>query len=91
MKMTKENYNKVLKVYKDNKDLIASHKEHLKANATYKDLNVRLAFDVFYSQLFPLEERRLIAQNGTDNELNDNHLQTALLKALNEIGLKEDN
>ena len=89
--MTKENYNKVLKVYKDNKDLIASHKEHLKANATYKDLNVRLAFDVFYSQLFPLEERRLIAQNGTDNELNDNHLQTALLKALNEIGLKEDN
>ena len=90
MKMTKENYNKVLKVYKDNKDLIASHKEHLKANATYKDLNVRLAFDVFYSQLFPLEERRLIAQNGTDNELNDNHLQTALLKALNEIGLKED-
>lgn len=91
MKMTKENYNKVLKVYKDNKDLIASHKEHLKANATYKDLNVRLAFDVFYSQLFPLEERRLIAQNGTDNELHDNHLQTALLKALNEIGLKEDN
>lgn len=89
MKMTKENYNKVLKVYNDNKELIASHKEHLKANATYQDLNVRLAFDVFYSKLFSVNERRLIAQNGTDNELNDNHLQTAFLKALNEIGLKE--
>lgn len=89
MKMTKENYNRVLEVYKANKELIERHKEHLKANATYQDLNVRLAFDVFYSQLFPLEERRLIAQNGTDNELHDNHLQTAFLKALNEIGLKE--
>ena len=89
MKMTKENYNKVLEVYKENKDLIASHKEHLKANATYKDLNVRLAFDVFYSQLFPLEQRRIISQSGTDNDLCDSHLQTAFLKALNEIGLKE--
>lgn len=89
MKMTTENYNKVLKVYKENKELITRHKEHLKDNATYQDLNVRLAFDVFYSQLFPLEERRLIAQNGTDKELHDNHLQTAFLKALNEIGLKE--
>lgn len=89
MKMKQENYNKVLKVYKENKDLIAQHRDHLKANATYKDLNIRLAFDVFHSQLFPLNERRVIAQNGTDNELNDNHLQTAFLKALNEIGLKE--
>lgn len=89
MKMTKENYNKVLKVYQDNRELIASHKEHLKANATYKDLNVRLAFDVFYSKLFTVDERRIIAQDGTDNDLNDNHLQTAFLKALNEIGLKE--
>lgn len=89
MKMTTENYNKVLKVYKENKELITRHKEHLKANATYKDLNVRLAFDVFYSQLFTLDERRVIAQYGTDNELHDSHLQTAFLKALNEIGLKE--
>lgn len=89
MKMTTENYNKVLKVYKENKELIASHKEHLKANATYKDLNVRLAFDVFYSKLFTVDERRVIAQDGTDNDLNDNHLQTAFLKALKEIGLKE--
>lgn len=89
MKMTKENYNKVLKVYQDNKDLIESHKEYLKANATYNDLNVRLVFDVFHSQLFRFNERRSIAQRGTDNELNDNHLQTAFLKALNEIGLKE--
>ena len=89
MKMTKENYNKVLKVYKENKDLIAQHKEYLKANAKYKDLNIRVAFDIFYSKLFPLDERRLIAQNGTDNELHNNHLQTAFLKALNEIGLKE--
>lgn len=89
MKMTKENYNKVLKVYQDNRELIASHKEHLKANATYRDLNIRLAFDVWYSKLFTVEQRRLITQAGTDNELYDQHLQTALLKALNEIGLKE--
>ena len=89
MKMTQENYNKVLKVYKENKDLISRHKDHLKANAKYKDLNIRLAFDIFYSQLFTLDERRVIAQNGTDNELHDNHLQTAFLKALNEIDLKK--
>ena len=89
MKMTRENYNKVLKVYKDNRDLIASHKEDLKANATYRDLNIRLAFDVWYSKLFSVEQRRLITQAGTDNELYDQHLQTAFLKALNEIGLKE--
>ena len=89
MKMTKENYSRVLEVYKENKDLIARHKEHLKANATYKDLNVRLAFDIFHSQLFPLEQRRIISQSGTDNELYDSHLQTSFLKALNEIGLKE--
>lgn len=84
MKMTKENYNKVLKVYKENKELIASHKEHLKANATYQDLNTRLVFDVFHSQLFPLSERRIISDN-----LNDDHLKTGFVKALNEIGLKE--
>lgn len=89
MKMTKENYNKVLQVYKENKELISSHKEYLKENAKYKDLNVRLIFDVFHSQLFPLEQRRNISQSGTDNELNDNHLQTAFLKALDQIGLKE--
>lgn len=89
MKMTKENYNKVLEVYKENRDLIAQHKEYLKENATYKDLNTRLVFDVFHSQLFPLKERRLIKQFNTDNELNDNHLKTAFFKALNEIGLKE--
>lgn len=89
MKMTKENYNKVLEVYKENRDLIARHKEDLKANAKYRDLNVRLAFDVWYSKLFSVEQRRAIGQNGTDNELYDNHLQTAFLKALNEIGLKE--
>ena len=89
MKMTKENYNKVLKVYKENKELIERHKEDLKANATYRDLNIRLAFDVWYSKLFSVEQRRLITQAGTDNELYDQHLQTALLKALNEIGLKE--
>ena len=89
MKMTRENYNKVLEVFKENRDLIASHKEDLKANAAYRDLNIRLAFDVWYSKLFTVEQRRLIAQSGTDNELYDQHLQTAFLKALNEIGLKE--
>lgn len=89
MKMTRENYSKVLEVFKENRDLIASHKEDLKANATYRDLNIRLAFDVWYSKLFTVEQRRLITQAGTDNELYDQHLQTALLKALNEIGLKE--
>ena len=89
MKMTRENYSKVLEVFKESRDLIASHKEDLKANATYRDLNVRLAFDVWYSKLFTVEQRRLIAQSGTDNELYDQHLKTALVKSLNEIGLKE--
>ena len=89
MKMTRENYSKVLEVFKENRDLIASYKEDLKANATYRDLNIRLAFDVWYSKLFSVEQRRLITQAGTDNKLYDQHLQTALLKALNEIGLKE--
>lgn len=89
MKMTKENYNLVLEVYKENKDVIARHKKHLQDNATYKDLNIRLVFDVYRSRLFTLEQKDMIAQRDTDNELNDNHLQTAFLKALNEIGLKE--
>ena len=89
MKMTKENYSKVLEVFKESRDLIASHKEDLKANAAYRDLNIRLAFDVWYSKLFTVEQRRLITQSGTDNELYDQHLKTALVKALNEIGLKE--
>lgn len=89
MKMTKESYNKVLKVYKENKELIARHKEHLKANATYQDLNTRLVFDVFYSQLFPLEQRDIISSDEDENHLNDNHLKTGFVKALNEIGLKE--
>ena len=91
MKMTKENYSKVLEVFKENKDLIASHKEDLKANATYKDLNIRLAFDVWHSTLISREVKNNIMQYGSSDELNDNHLQTALLKALSEIGLKEDN
>ena len=89
MKMTKENYNRVLEVYKANKELIASHKEHLKANATYKDLNTRLVFDVFYSQLFPLDQRDIISVDGEGEHLTDNHLKTGFCKALNEIGLKE--
>ena len=91
MKMSKENYSKVLEVFKENRDLIASHKEDLKANATYKDLNIRLAFDVWHSKLITREVKNNIMQYGSSDELNDNHLQTALLKALNEIGLKEDN
>nr|DAG96675.1 MAG TPA: hypothetical protein [Herelleviridae sp.] len=89
MKMTKENYKKVLEVYKENKELISIHKEHLKANATYQDLNTRLVFDIWYSQLFPLEQRRIIAVDEEGEHLNDNHLKTGFVKALKEIGLKE--
>ncbi|MEB6232594.1 hypothetical protein [Mammaliicoccus sciuri] len=90
MKMSKENYNIILKVFKDNKQLISDHKQNLLNNAKFKDLNVRLAFDVWHSSLITREVKNNIMQYGSNDELNDNHLQTALLKALNEIGLKED-
>ena len=90
MKMIKENYNIILKVFKDNKQLITDHKQNLLNNATFKDLNVRLAFDVWHSTLITREVKNNIMQYGSNDELNDNHLQTALLRALNEIGLKED-
>lgn len=90
MKMSKENYNIILKVFKDNKQLISEHKQNLLNNAKFKDLNVRLAFDVWHSSLITREVKNNIMQYGSNDKLNDNHLQTALLKALNEIGLKED-
>ena len=88
--MTKENYSIILKVFKDNKQLITDHKQNLLNNATYKDLNIRLAFDVWHSTLIAREVKNNIMQYGSSEALNDKHLQTALLKALNEIGLKED-
>lgn len=90
MKMSKENYNIILKVFKDNRNLIADHKQNLLNNAKFKDINVRLGFDVWHSSLITREVKNNIMQYGSSDELNDNHLQTALLKALNEIGLKED-
>lgn len=89
MKMSKEKYNIVLKVFKDNKELISKHKQYLIKNAKFKDLNVRLGFDIWRSRLIPLEVKDGIMAYDTDDALNDRHLQTALLKALDEIGLKE--
>lgn len=89
MKMNKENYNIILTVFKENKKVIEKHKNYLLNNAKFKDLNVRLAFDVWHSSLITREIKNNIMQYGYNDELNDNHLQTALLKALNEIGLKE--
>lgn len=89
MKMTKENYKTILTVFEDNKELIEKHKQALKENATYKDLNIRLVFDVWGSSLLSREQKDLILQYNTNDELNDNHLKTALIKALTEIGLNE--
>ena len=73
--MTKENYNIILKVFKDNKQLIKDHKQNLLNNATFKDLNVRLAFDVWHSTLISREVKNNIMQYGSSDELNDNHYE----------------
>lgn len=90
MKMNKENYNIILTVFKENKKVIENHKNYLLNNAKFKDLNIRLAFDVWNSSLITREVKNRIMQYDSNDSLNDNHLQTALLKALTEIGLKED-
>ena len=80
MKMSKESYNLIAEVFKDNREVIKNHRERLRKNAKYQNLEVRLAFDAYHG-LLSLDERRHIAES---DDLKDAHIQTALLKAMRE-------
>ena len=83
MKMSKESYNLILDTFSEHLEAIKEHKQWIIENASYNNLNVRLGFDAFHG-LLPLNQRRHIAKS--DN-LKDSHLQTGILKALNELGI----
>ena len=80
MKMSKESYNKIVEVFSEHKEVIKNHRERLRADGNYQNLEVRLAFDVYHG-LFSWQEQREIRE--IDN-LKDAHIQTALLKVMRE-------
>lgn len=84
MKMSKESYNHILSRFKENKDKIIPYAEKLKEIGGYKDFYTRLGFDCL---------RAFIGSSyicdifyGKEG-LNDNHITTAVRKALKELGL----
>lgn len=84
MKISKESYNHILNSFKENADKIIPYAEKLKEIGGYKDFYTRLGFDCL---------RAFVGTNYICNvlydkeNLNDNHITTAVKKALKELGL----
>lgn len=84
MKINKEVYQKLKEAIADANsiDLVKKHKEFLLSDKRVKDLNTRLAWDVFYS-IKP--EIRIPLVDEIYKTCNDNHLNTALKRIVNEL------
>lgn len=90
MKMSNEFYTHILSVLKENEQSIREYAPALKEHGKYQNFETRLSFDCF---------NKLVRGNAnskywdkttefTRNEdLNDNHLETGIKKALRELGI----
>lgn len=86
MKFTESDYNYVKTeiskvVNRVGIEKIQLYKESLKQDKTVKDLDVRFAFDLYWS--IPSENRKIME----DKDYNVNHYQTALKKIVKELNL----
>lgn len=87
MKMSNKLYEKIEKVFSENKELIIEHKKtlidmELKGLTKINDLNVRLSWDVYHALI-----SKKFRHDIDEEDLYDSHIQTGLLKALKANGL----
>jgi hypothetical protein len=80
MKMTKEDYNVILKAFLNNEDKVTAHYNYIKSSGKYQVLEVRVGWDCLRAFV-----GRDFITDQYDRGLNDNHIQTAVLKALKQI------
>lgn len=80
MKMSKGLLAEIETVFNMHKGLIEEHKQALINQARYKSLRVRLAFDCYYA-LAPKEVKEKVRVE----DLDDSHLETGIVKALENV------
>ena len=80
MKMSQEDYNKILDTFTEHKDAVKRHYELVKSSGDYKVLEVRVAFDACRA----LMGTSFITGQYTKG-LSDKHVRTAVVKALKTI------
>lgn len=83
MKMSKETFDLIVWHFSAKLVEIQRHKEWIRENGVYMDLLTRLAWDVYYS--LPANVKDAVRRE----DLNDRHINTALHKALKEVGITE--
>lgn len=83
MKMSKESYNHILNKFRENIDKIIPYAEKLKEIGGYKDFYTRLGYDCLWAFVGDSYVRQLMHKEN----LKGNHIETAVRKALKELGL----
>lgn len=80
MKMDKSDYEKIERKFSENEGKIKKYYNEVKESGKYNVLEVRVAFDCLRGLL---GTKFIIEQY--DKGLNDNHIKTACVKALNKV------
>lgn len=88
MKVTKSDYSDLREALKRvmipyGITAVLKYKEELKSDTRVKDLEVRFVWDMFWS--IGVNVRTLILERMRSYQCNDNHIETALKKAITEI------
>lgn len=82
MKMKKETLNEIVALLSDKVEIIKNHKQMLIDTKSYNVLEVRLAFDCWYS--LPREFKDKVRR---EEDLYDRHIETGMKKALKQLNI----
>ena len=80
MKMNTEDYNRIVEVFEDNSSIVLDRYDYIKGSGRYKVLESRVGWDC----LRALVGSSFIS-NQYDKGLNDNHITTAVVKAVKHV------
>jgi len=84
MKMTKESYDAIVKVFDENIEEIKEYAPKLRDSGNFKEFDLRLAWDCLRAYV----GTRTICSRYYDSEgLHDGHIATASKKALRELNI----
>ena len=82
MKMKKETLETIIELLSVKVEIIKEHKQMLIDTKSYNVLEVRLAFDCWYS--LPREFKEKVRR---EEDLNDKHIETGMRKALKQLDI----
>ena len=80
MKMTKEDYNRIVETFEDNSTIVLDRYDYIKGSGKYNVLESRVGWDCLRALL-----GSPFISNQYDKGLNDTHITTAVVKAVKHV------